>query len=171
VRALAAPPRGHRYRLAALGVGSRGVRAGDFTSVGGAIELTRAGRWIVGGGIAWQRGLTIDLEAGAPIGADLVRARAMGGVALGPVELTAGGFAGRVRVDGGTGSIGGWALGLAAEARGVKRVSAAWLIVVAASTELFRDRIEVRFGAMRLGATPRVALGGAIGLLWTGEAP
>jgi hypothetical protein len=171
VRALAAPPRGHRYRLAALGVGSRGVRAGDFTSVGGAIELTRAGRWIVGGGIAWQRGLTIDLEAGAPIGADLVRARAMGGVALGPVELTAGGFAGRVRVDGGTGSIGGWALGLAAEARGVKRVSAAWSIVVAASTELFRDRIEVRFGAMRLGATPRVALGGAIGLLWTGEAP
>jgi hypothetical protein len=170
VRVAMAPPRGHRYRLAALGVGSRGVRTGDFTSVGGAIELTRTSRWIAGGGIAWQRGLAIDPQAGARIGADLIRTRAVVGVALGPIELVAGGFAGRVHVDGGTGVIDRWTLGLAAEARAVKHLSAAWSIAIAASAELFRDRIEVRFGDMRVGATPRVALGGGIGLAWTGGA-
>jgi hypothetical protein len=170
VRAPAPPRAGHRYRLAALGVGSRGVRAGDFTSVGGAIELTRAGRWIAGGGIAWQRGLTIEREPGAPIRADLIRARAVGGVAVGPAELVAGGFAGRVSVDGGTGMIGGWASGLLAEARVAARVSAAWSVVIAAGAEVFRHRIEVRLEDARIGATPRAALGGGIGLAWTGGA-
>jgi len=170
VRVSAPPPGGYRYRLAALGVGSRGVRAGDFASVGGAIEVTRTGRWIAGGGIAWQRGLTIDREPGLPIHADLVRARAVGGVALGPVELVAGGFAGRIRVDGGTGEIGGWASGLTAEARVMARVSPAWSIAIAAGAEVFRHRIEVRFGDARVGASPRAALGGGIGLAWTGGA-
>jgi hypothetical protein len=172
VRASAPPRAGHRYRLAALGVGARGVRAGDFTSVGGAIELTRAGRWIAGCGIGWQHGLTIDREPGAPIGASLIRARGVGGVALGPVELVAGAFAGRLAVDTGvdgrTRVIERWVTGLAAEGRVAARVSAAWSIVLAAGAELFRDRIEVRFGDTRIGATPRAALGGGIGLAWAG---
>jgi hypothetical protein len=87
-----------------------------------------------------------------------------------PAELVAGGFAGRVSVDGGTGMIQGWALGLAAEARVRARVSTAWSIVLAAGAEVFRHRIEVWLGDARIGATPRAALGGGLGLAWTGGA-
>src|SRR5436189_130727 len=79
VRAPASPRAPRRYRLAVLGLGSRGVRADDFASVGGALELVREGRWLAGGGLAWQHGLTIARGRGAPISADLVRARAFGG--------------------------------------------------------------------------------------------
>lgn len=180
VRVSASPSARRRYRLAALGVGSRGVRAGDFTSLGGAIELTRAGRWIVGGGFAWQHGLAIEHTPGVPITADLVRARAVAGVVLGPAELVAVGFAGRNIVDGGTGTISRWDTGLGAEVRAALPVSTSWAIVIAAGAELFRERIEVRLDvgtiveqlpATPLGATPRVALGGGIGLAWTGERP
>jgi hypothetical protein len=170
------PPMQDHYRLAALGVGSRGTRAGDFTSLGGAVELTRTGRWIVGGGIAWQHGLAIEHTPGVPIAADLVRARAVVGMALGPVELVAVGFAGRNVVDGGTGTISRWDSGLAAEVRAALPVSAAWAIMIAAGAELFRERIEVQFDptvaqfspATLVGATPRVALSGGIGLAWIG---
>jgi len=166
------------YRLAALGVGSRGTRAGDFTSLGGAIELTRTGRWVAGGGIAWQHGLAIERAPGLPIAADLIRVRAVAGVALGPAELVAVGFAGRNIVDGGSGTISRWDTGLAAEVRAALPVSAAWSIVIAAGAELFRERIEVRFDTAvaqlpptPVGATPRVALSGGLGLAWTGERP
>ena len=166
------------YRLAALGVGSRGTRAGDFTSLGGAIELTRTGRWVAGAGIAWQHGLAIERAPGLPIAADLIRVRAVAGVALGPAELVAVGFAGRNIVDGGSGTISRWDTGLAAEVRAALPVSAAWSIVIAAGTELFRERIEVRFDTAvaqlpptPVGATPRVALSGGLGLAWTGERP
>lgn len=180
VRAPISPYAQDRYRLAALGVGSRGTRAGDFTSLGGAIELTRTGRWIVGGGIAWQHGLAIERAPGVPIAADLIRVRAVAGVALGPAELVAVGFAGRNIVDGGTGTISRWDTGLATEVRAALPVSAAWAIVIAAGAELFRERIEVRLDVgtaveplpgTLIGATPRVALSGGIGLAWTGERP
>jgi hypothetical protein len=90
------------------------------------------------------------------------------GVALGPVELVAGGFAGSVIVDGATGGVTGLSTGLVAEARIVVPVSGAWSILVAAGAEVFRQRIEVRFGDVPIGATPRAALGGGVGLAWTG---
>lgn len=179
VRVPISPDAHDQYRLAALGVGSRGTRAGDFTSLGGRIELTRMGRWIIGGGIAWQHGLTIEHAPGVPIAAELIRVRAVAGVALGPAELVAVGFAGRNIVDGGTGTISRWDTGLATEVRAALPVSAAWAIVIAAGAELFRERIEVQFDTAVLqapppttvGATPRVALSGGIGLAWTGERP
>lgn len=156
------------YRVAALGVGSRGVRADDFVSVGGAVRVTRTGRWVADGGIAWERGLTIEHEPALPISTNLIRARAAGGVAFGPLELVAGGFAGRVHVDAGTDMIREWAVGLAAEGRVAAHVSGALSIMLAASAEVSRNRVEVRFDDVRVGATPRVALGGGIGLAWTG---
>jgi hypothetical protein len=158
------------YRLAVLGVVARGPRTDDLTMMGGAIELTGANeRLVAGGGISWQHGLTIDSELGDPISAELVRARVVGGVALGPLELVAGGFAGRIIVDGGPGVLGRWSTGLAAEARAALAVSPGWAVEIAAGAELFRDRIEVRFGDDRIGATPRMTLGGRIGLAWTRE--
>lgn len=164
-----------RYRLAVLGIGSRGVDDGDFTLMGTAIEVTRGARWVTGGGIAWQHGLTITpsstgmLGAGArPISADLIRLRVVAGAALGPLEVVAGGFAGRVLVDAGTGGLSRWSTGLVAEARAVLPVSAAWAVELAADAEVFRDRIEVRSGGAAIGATPRGSLGGRIGLAWTG---
>lgn len=162
----------HAYRLAVLGVAARGARADDFALLGGAIELTGArDRLVGGGGISWQHGLTIAPGPGTPISADLIRGRVVGGVALGPVELVAGGFAGRVIVDGGTGVIGRWSTGLAAEARAALPVSPGWAVEIAAGAELFRDRIEVRFGDELIGATPRMTIGGRIGLAWTKEPP
>lgn len=155
------------YRLAVLGVAARGARADDFALMGGAIELTGASERLVGGGgISWQHGLTIAPALGTPISAELVRGRVVGGVALGPVELVAGGFAGRVIVDGGTGVLGRWSTGLAAEVRAALPVSPGWAVEIAAGAELFRDRIEVRSGEELIGATPRVTLGGRIGLAW-----
>jgi hypothetical protein len=88
-------------------------------------------------------------------------------VALGPAELVASGFVGRVLVDGGTGDLGAWTSGLAAEARVVARLSPAWSALIVAGAEVFGHRVEVRFGETRIGATPRAALGGGIGLAWT----
>lgn len=169
-RAAAPPPGGARYRVAALGVGALGIRAGDFTSVGGAFEVTRVGRWVTSAGLSWQRGLTIDRDPGAPIRAELFRLRGMAGVALGQAELVAGGFAGRMIVDGGTGVIDGWALGAAAELRATAPVAAGWSIAFSAGVEVFRHRVEVRLEEDRLGATPRVALAGGVGLAWIGGA-
>jgi hypothetical protein len=175
VRISTSPRTQEHYRLAALGVGSLGTRAGDLASLGGVIELTRTGRWVAGGGIAWQHGVAIARAPGLPIAADLIRVRAVAGVALGPAELVGVGFAGRNIVDGGTGTISRWDTGLAAEVRAALRVSATWAIVIAAGAELFLDRIEVRLDSgpfvpsTPIGATPRVALSGGIGLAWTGE--
>jgi len=175
VRISTSPRAQEHYRLATFGVGSLGTHAGDLASLGGAIELTRTGRWVAGGGIAWQHGFAIERTPGLPIAADLIRVRAVAGVALGPAELVAGGFAGRNIVDGGTGTISRWDTGLAAEVRAALRVSATWAIVIAAGAELFRERIEVRLdsgpfvSSTPIGATPRVALSSGIGLAWTGE--
>jgi hypothetical protein len=106
-----------------------------------------------------------------PIGADLIRVRAVAGAQLGPIELVGGGFAGRVIVDGGTGAISAWTTGLHAEARVVAPISGAWSVVIAASAEVFRERIEVRLDGARLGSTPRGAIGGGLGLAWTGGRP
>lgn len=160
-----------RYRVAALGVGSLGSRSGDFGLVGGAIEVARSGRWVAGGGIGWQRGLRIDRTPGAPIAADLVRVHAVGGIALGAAELVAGGFVGRAVVDGGNGTISRWNTGLEAAVRVAVPVSDGWALVVAAGGEVFRERIEVRFGNTRIGATPRAALCSGIGFAWMGERP
>jgi hypothetical protein len=157
----------NHYRLALLGLGSRGMDAGDFAWTGGAIELTRVGPWIAGGGISWQYGLTIDRAPGKPIRAELIRARLVGGAALGPLELVAGGFAGRLFLDGGTEMLGRWSTGLVAEARTTLPVSAGWAVEIAADAELFRERIEVRSGTDAIGATPRTALGARIGFAWT----
>ncbi|HSR97925.1 MAG TPA: hypothetical protein VLM79_12785 [Kofleriaceae bacterium] len=157
------------YRVAVLGVGGFGLRTRDFELVGGAIEVTRADRWLVGAGLGWQRGLTISHGPGPPIAADLVRVHVDGGVAVGAAELRAGGFAGRVVVDAGDGTISRWTTGLEASARVALPVSDAWAMVLAAGGELFRERIEVRFGSLRVGATPRTTLCGGIGLAWTAE--
>lgn len=155
------------YRLAMLGLGSRGMDAGDFAWVGGAIELTHIGPWIAGGGFSWQYGLPIQRAPGKPISAELVRAQLVGGVAFGPLELVAGGFAGRLFVDTGTDVLGRWSTGLLGEARAVLPVSPAWGVEIAADAELFRDRIEVRFGTDPIGATSRTAFGARIGFAWT----
>lgn len=155
------------YRVAVLGVASRGMDARDFTWVGGAIELTHTGRWIAAGGLSWQAGLTIRRSSGAPISAELVRARAVGGVALGPLELVAGGFAGRIFLDGGTDVLGRWSTGMVVEVRAAVPVSSGCVVEIAADAELFRERIEVWFGNDPIGATPRVAIGARIGLAWT----
>jgi hypothetical protein len=167
-RPLSASPRARdRLRLTALGLGSAGTRARDFVLVGGTVELSRVGRWVAGGGIAVQHGLTIDNAPGAPISADLIRARVVGGVAVGMTELVAGGFAGRVIVDGGTGGIARWTTGLVAEARVALPVSGPWSVVIEAGGELFREQIEVRLGGTRVGETPRTTLGAGLGLAWT----
>jgi len=72
-------------------------------------------------------------------------------------------------LDGGTGGVNRWSTGIGAEARVALPVSTAWAVVFAAGTELFRERIEVRYGDMRIGATPRATVGGGIGVAWTGE--
>jgi len=158
-----------QYRVAVLGVGGFGFRTRDFGLVGGAIDVTRADRWLVGAGLGWQRGLTMSYGTGPPIAADLVRAHVGGGVAVGSAELVAGGFAGRVVVDGGNGTISRWATGLEAGVRFALPVGPEWAIVLAAGGELFRERIEVRNGGLRVGATPRTTLSGGIGLAWTTE--
>jgi hypothetical protein len=155
-----------RYRLALLGIGSRGLDAGDFAWAGGAIELTHLGPWIAGGGFAWQHGLTIARAAGQPISAELIRARLVAGVALGPLELVAGGFAGRLFVNSGSDMLGRWSTGLVGEARAALPVSSTWAIEIATDAELFRERIEVRFATDPIGATPRTALGARIGFAW-----
>jgi hypothetical protein len=156
-----------RYRLALLAMGSRGMDAGDFAWTGGAIELTHLGPWIAGGGFSWQYGLPIERAPGQPISAELIRVRLVGGVALGPLELVAGGFAGRLFVNSGSEVLGRWSTGVVGEARAALPVSSAWAIEIATDAELFRERIEVRFGADSIGATPRTALGARIGLAWT----
>jgi hypothetical protein len=158
-----------RYRIAAIGIGGHGFRTRDFGLVGGAIEVTRADRWLVGAGLGWQRGLAISYGPGPAIAADLVRAHVGGGVALGAAELVAGGFAGRVVVDAGTGTVIRWTTGLEAAARVVVPIGGAWAIMVAAGGELFRERIEVRYTKIRIGATPRTTLCGGIGLAWNTE--
>jgi hypothetical protein len=159
------------YRLALLGVASHGMNAGDFAWMGGAIELAHIGPWIAGGGLSWQYGLTIDRAAGKPISAELIRVRVVGGVALGPLELVAGGFAGRLFVDVGDDVLGRWSTGLVGEARAVLPVSSAWAVEIATDAELFRERIEVRFGPDPIGATPRTVLGARLGLAWTAGRP
>jgi hypothetical protein len=159
------------YRLAVLGSGSRGMDAGDFAWAGGAIELTHVGPWIAGGGLSWQYGLPIERAPGMPISAELLRARLIGGIGLGPLELVAGGFAGRLFVTSGSDVLGRWSTGLVGEARAALPVSSAWAVEVAAEAELFRERIEVDFGTARIGATPRTALGVRIGLAWTEAQP
>jgi len=159
------------YRLALLGMGSRGMNAGDFAWAGGAIELTHTGPWIAGGGFAWQHGLTIERAAGLPISAELIRARLVSGVAIGPLELVAGGFAGRLFVNSGSDVLGRWSTGLVGEARAALPVSSTWAIEIATDAELFRERIEVRVGTDPIGATPRTALGARIGLAWTEVRP
>jgi hypothetical protein len=164
-------PAPDRYRLALLGMGSRGMDAGDFAWAGGAIELTHIGPWIAGGGFAWQHGLTIEHAAGLPISAELIRARLVSGVAIGPLELVAGGFAGRLFVNSGNGTLGRWSTGLVGEARAALPVSSTWAVEIATGAELFRERIEVRVGTDPIGATPRAALGARIGLAWTEARP
>lgn len=159
------------YRLALLGLGSRGMDAGDFAWMGGAIEVAHVGPWIAGGGVSWQSGLTIDRGPGKPVSAELLRVRVVGGVAFGPLELVAGGFAGRLFVDTGTGVLGRWSTGLVGEARAVLPVSSGWAVELATNAELFRERIEVRFGPDPIGATPRMALGARLGLAWTEGRP
>lgn len=159
------------YRLALLGMASHGMNPGDFAWMGGAIELTHIGPWIAGGGLSWQYGLTIDRAPGKPISAELLRARVVGGVALGPLELVAGGFAGRLFVDVGDDMLGRWSTGLLGEARAVLPVSSAWAVEIATDAELFRERLEVRFGTEAIGATPRAELGVRIGLAWTESRP
>jgi hypothetical protein len=163
------PMAADRYRVAALGVGARGTSAGDFASLGAAIEVTRSGRWIVGGGLGWQHALTIHGDHGAPYNGDLIRGLVLGGVTVGPAERVATGSAGRVIVDGGTGGVNRWSTGIGAEVRVAVPVSAAWAVMIAAGTELFRERIEVRYGDMQIGATARATVGGGIGVAWTGE--
>jgi hypothetical protein len=160
-----------RYRLAVLGLGSRGMDAGDFAWAGGAVELTHIGTWIAGGGLSWQYGLPIERAPGMPISAELLRARLVGGVALGPLELVAGGFAGRLFVTSGSDVLGRWSTGLLGETRAALPVSSAWALEIAAEAELFRERLEVDFGTQRIGATPRAALGVRLGLAWTESRP
>jgi len=160
-----------RYRLAVLGMGSRGMDAGDLAWAGGAIEVTHLGPWIAGGGFAWQYGLPIARAVGMPISAELFRARLVGGVALGPLELVGGGFAGRLFMTSGSDVLGRWSTGLVGEARAALPVSSTWAIEIATDAELFRERIEVRFGTDSIGATPRTALGARIGLAWMEARP
>lgn len=160
-----------RYRLAVLGVGSHGMDAGDFAWAGGAIELTHVGPWIAGGGVSWQYGIPIQRALGASISAELIRARLVGGVALGPLELVAGGFAGRLFLNSGSDMLGRWSTGLVGEARAALPVSSAWAVEIATTAELYRERLEVHFGADPIGATPRTALGVRIGLAWTEARP
>jgi hypothetical protein len=159
------------YRLALLGIGARGMDAGDFAWTGGAIELTHIGPWIAGGGVSWQYGLAIERAPGTPISAELIRARLVAGVGFGPLELVAGGFAGRLFVNSGSEVLGRWSTGVVGEARAALPVSSAWAIEIATDAELFRERIEVRFGAAPIGATPRATLGARIGLAWTEPRP
>jgi hypothetical protein len=171
VRAPVSAEAPERYRLALLGIGSRGMDAGDLAWMGGAIELTHLGPWIAGGGFAWQHGLTIARAEGIPISAELIRARLVAGVALGPLELVAGGFAGRLFVTSGSDVLGRWSTGLVAEARAALPMSSSWAIEIATDAELFRERIEVRFATDPIGATPRTALGARIGFAWTEARP
>lgn len=163
----ALPSAGDRLRLTTLGVAAVGSRTRDFMLVGGAVELSRVGRWVAGGGIAAQHGLAISSPPAAPISANLVRARVVGGVAVGMTELVAGGFAGRAIVDGGTGIVSRWTTGLLAEVRVALPVSGPWSLVIEAGGEVFREQIEVRVGGTRVGNTPRAALGAGFGLAWT----
>jgi hypothetical protein len=160
-----------RYRLALLGIGSRGVDAGDFAWAGGAVELTHLGPWIAGGGFTWQHGVTTERAAEQPVSAELIRARLVGGVAIGPLELVAGGFAGRLFVSSGSHVLGRWSTGLVGEARAALPVSSTWAIEIATDAEVFRERIEVQSGTDLIGATPRTALGARIGFAWTEARP
>jgi hypothetical protein len=165
--ASALPAAGDLLRLTALGLGSIGSRARDFALVGGAVELSRVGRWIGSGGIAAQHGLAIHSPPAAPISANLIRAQVSAGVAVGITELIAGGFAGRVIVDGGTGMVSRWTTGLLARVRVALPLSGPWSVVMEAGGEVFREQVEVRVGGTPVGDTPRAALGAGLGLAWT----
>lgn len=167
-RASTAPVRAGGPRIAALAVGELGARRTDFASLGGAIEVAYAGPWIVGAGLSWQHEQTIHVESGPQITGELLRGRVVVGVAFGPAELAAFGFAGRVRFDDFMDTPTQWSTGIGAEVRLVLPVSTAWAFVIATGTELFNEDTEVRYVIGPIAAMPRMAVAGGIGVAWMG---
>jgi hypothetical protein len=155
-------------RIATLAVGALGLRRSDFASLGGAIEVTYAGPWILGAGLSWQREQTYHVEYGPQITGDLFRGRAIGGASFGPVEVVVIGFAGRVRFNDVTGWNNRWSTGLGGDVRLVLPASGAWAAVIAMGIEAYGEVTEAWYPFMPVAAMPHTTVAAGIGIAWRG---
>jgi len=161
-----APEPSRRYRVAAFGVYTQGTGGRDLPSLGGAVDITRAGRWPLGLGIAWQHALAAQAMPGtwspqAPEPADWMRVRAIGGVSLGAFELLGIGFIEQSSLGTSMGELERWNSGVAGEARVMMRVAGAWHIALSFGTELHLDYANST-------TQPWLGLTSGLGIAWTG---